>query len=262
MPAWVYCAIMWPESTPGSKARNGFSPPLRRLVEEAVGAPLAHARHVGHRDREEVEHVADRRAVEVAVRLQPPSSVTTGLSIALFQLARGDRARVLDGVARGAVHLRGAAQRVGVLHPGEPARPMAGDHGGAGEHLPHGPRRDGLTGMRPQRLQVGGEHGVGSRESLDAHRGGEVGGGQQGVEVGEREDEHPEHAVGAVDERETLLLGSTTARCRPRRALGGGTRSPSRVAHLPLAHQRQRAVRERGQVAGAAELAVLARRPG
>ena len=25
-PAWVYCAIMWPESTPGSPARNGGRP--------------------------------------------------------------------------------------------------------------------------------------------------------------------------------------------------------------------------------------------
>ena len=29
--AWVYCAIMWPESTPGSSARNGGSPWLRAL---------------------------------------------------------------------------------------------------------------------------------------------------------------------------------------------------------------------------------------
>ena len=29
MPAWVYWAIMWPESTPGSSARNAFSPWLR-----------------------------------------------------------------------------------------------------------------------------------------------------------------------------------------------------------------------------------------
>ena len=29
IPAWVYCAIMWPESTPGSSARNGGRPALR-----------------------------------------------------------------------------------------------------------------------------------------------------------------------------------------------------------------------------------------
>ena len=40
-----------------------------RLVEEAVGAPLGHAREVGDGDRQEVEHVADGRAVEVAVGL-------------------------------------------------------------------------------------------------------------------------------------------------------------------------------------------------
>ena len=39
------------------------------LVEEAVGAPLAHARDIRRRDREKVEHVAERCAVEVAVGL-------------------------------------------------------------------------------------------------------------------------------------------------------------------------------------------------
>jgi hypothetical protein len=29
IPAWVYCAIMWPESTPGSCARKAGSPWLR-----------------------------------------------------------------------------------------------------------------------------------------------------------------------------------------------------------------------------------------
>jgi hypothetical protein len=29
--AWVYWAIMWPESTPGSSARNGGSPWLRSV---------------------------------------------------------------------------------------------------------------------------------------------------------------------------------------------------------------------------------------
>ena len=69
--AWVYCAIMWPESTPGSSARNGGRPWLRGRVEEPVGAPLADRGDVGGDDRQEVEHVGDRRAVEVAVGLDP-----------------------------------------------------------------------------------------------------------------------------------------------------------------------------------------------
>ena len=71
--------------------------------------------------------------------------------------------------------------------------------------------------------------------------------------------QHAEHAVGAVDQRQALLLGAARrARCRRRRrrrrvgiSVAGG------VAHVALAHQRQRAVRQRREVARAAERAVL-----
>lgn len=54
IPAAVYWAIIRPESVPGSSARKGKS--VAALgVEEAVGAPLAHARDVRGDDREEVQ---------------------------------------------------------------------------------------------------------------------------------------------------------------------------------------------------------------
>ena len=74
----------------------------------------------------------------------------------------------------------------------------------------------------------------------------------------QRQHQHAEHAVGAVDQRQALLLGQ-----HDRRDAGGGERVGGRpqravgVADLALADQRQRAVRERGEVAGAAERAVL-----
>ena len=71
MPACVYWAIMWPESTPGSAARNRFKAAGPVRIEETVGAALADAGHIRGRDREEVEHVAYRSAVEVAVRFEP-----------------------------------------------------------------------------------------------------------------------------------------------------------------------------------------------
>ena len=78
-------------------------------------------------------------------------------------------------------------------------------------------------------------------------------------EVGQRHHEHPEHPVGAVDQREALLgdeLDRGRGR-RPRAPRAAGIRYAVGVAHLALADQRQRAVRERGEVAGAAERAVL-----
>ena len=71
IPAAVYWAIMWPESTPGVVGEERRQPVAAGGVEEPVGAPLAHAGDVGDRDGEEVEHVADRGAVEVAVGLDP-----------------------------------------------------------------------------------------------------------------------------------------------------------------------------------------------
>ena len=68
----------------------------------------------------------------------------------------------------------------------------------------------------------------------------------------------PEHAVGAVDQREALLLAQLDGLDA---SLGQrlGSRAPRalRVAHDALAHDRQRAVGQRGKVARAAEAAVL-----
>ena len=63
-----------------------------------------------------------------------------------------------------------------------------------------------LAGLRAQRLQVGGEGPVGAEQRLDASsRRSMSARAQQHVEVGERQDEHAEDAVGAVDERQALL---------------------------------------------------------
>ena len=113
--------------------------------------------------------------------------------------------------------------------------------------------------MRAEPVQVVGEHVVGAEQTLDAHRGRDVGRGHQHVEVGQRQHEHPEHAVGAVDQRQALLLGQGH-RLQPgrRRApSAAGRDSPAAVADDPLADQRQRTVRQRGEVTRAAETAVL-----
>ena len=110
----------------------------------------------------------------------------------------------VERVARGAVDLRRAAERVGVLHArvadrgGSPRSPSP-RAGGAGS------RRSPLARVRPERQQVGGEGAVGAEQRLDRHRGRDVGEPEQRAEVVEREHEHAEDAVGAVDEREALL---------------------------------------------------------
>ena len=58
--------------------------------------------------------------------------------------------------------------------------------------------------------------------------------------------------------RPSLALSSTGAEPGGGQRVGGRHQGAVGVAHLALAHQRQRAVRQRGQVAGAAQRAVLA----
>ena len=57
---------------PGVTREEGRQSEAAIHVEETVGAPLAHRRDVSERDREEVEHVPDRRAVEVTVARERP----------------------------------------------------------------------------------------------------------------------------------------------------------------------------------------------
>ena len=73
--ATIPAAVYWAIIEPGVDARVVGEERRQAVaagdVEEPVGAALAHRGHVGDRDREEVEDVPDRRAVEVAVRLDP-----------------------------------------------------------------------------------------------------------------------------------------------------------------------------------------------
>lgn len=161
------------------------------------------------------------------------------------------------GVPPGPGDLRGAAHGVRVLHarrvvlvvPGELRTLQHGQHvGGAGA----------LAGVRPDGVQLGREDLLGAEQRLERQGGGDVGGLVQVLEVGERHDEHAQHAVGAVQKGETLLLAQLDGRdaVGGEQLAGGGddTVGPLGVA---FAHQRQGAVAERREVAGAPEGPVL-----
>ena len=156
------------------------------------------------------------------------------------------------------MHLRGATQGVGVLHAVAVRSPVGGHHAGVLQDRRQVGRRGGLAGVRPDRLELGGEDPVGGELGLHRHGRRDVRRTHQEGEVGQRQDEHPEHPVGAVDQREALL-GRELDRRQPRglERLRRRHQLTVRVAHVALADQRQRAVRERREVAGAAERAVL-----
>ena len=144
--------------------------------------------------------------MEVAVRFDPTIERHDRIVDGAGQFDSGHPASVIDGVSGCSVHLGGAAQRVRVLHPGEPGSTMRGDRAGVLQHGAHVCGAGRLTGMRSQCLKVAGEHGIRAREALDAHRRCEVGSVQQVVEVTDGDGEHPEHPVGSIDEGKSLLL--------------------------------------------------------
>ena len=114
-------------------------------------------------------------------------------------------------------------------------------------------------------LEVGREHPVGAQQRLDAHRRGQVRVLEQRREVVAGQHQRPEHPVGAVDQRQPLLLGQHD-RLDPGGAqgVGGGPELllPSRSRTMPSPISGQRGVRQRGEVAGAAQAAVLVNETG
>ena len=227
-------------------------------VEHPVGASLGDTRDVGDRDGQEVQHRGDRGAVEVAVGFHPAIRQHDRIVDGAGQFSAGDQAGVGGGVPGRAVHRRRAPQRVGVLHPGVLVAGVRGDDRRSGQRGGDPRGADGLTGLRAQRLQVGGEHPVGAHQRLHRHRRREIRCIQEHLEVGERHHQHAQHAVGAVDQRQALLLGQHD-RGQPLlgERLGGRAAASARVDHLALADQRQRDCRQRREIAGAAERSVL-----
>ena len=100
------------------RGQEGIEPAVARLVEEPVGPALGDAGQVGDGDGQEVQHVADRGAVEVAVGLDPAVEGDHRVVDGRAELDQRDPFGMIHGVAYGTGDLRRAAQRVGVLDPG------------------------------------------------------------------------------------------------------------------------------------------------
>ncbi len=258
--AALYWASISPESTPGSAARNGGQPVGAGRVEVAVDPPFGHRGQVGEGDGEEVGDVAERGAVEVAARRHPAVGKDHRVVDGAGQLAVDDGAGVVEGVAAGADHLGGAAQRVGVLDPGvvdagarrrrrsRPGRPACWP--------PTRPDRGGAAG-RPVRAGRPGRSRAGLRPTWPP----------------------PPRRCAAAGRcrRRPGRDGRACRRCRwsgpgplwPRGRAGPARRPPGRRPRprsgrpapsidLAFPDQGQGHVRQRGQVAAAAERAVLA----
>ena len=119
-------------------------------------------------DGQEVQDVRHGRTVEVAIGAHAAVGQDNGVVDGRGQFAGCHEFRMVNGVTHGTGNLRGAAQRVGILHPGVPHL-VGSDNRRIRQHAEHVVGAGCLAGMRTQRsVQFGQEHLVGTQQRLDA----------------------------------------------------------------------------------------------
>jgi uracil-DNA glycosylase len=223
-------------------------------VDEPFDPSLGDAREFGDRHRRRVERERERLAVEVAVRdelaLVDEHERIVGRGVELD----ADRVRrVVEEVARGAVHLRRTAQRVRVLHLVAPA--VRFDDRRAVEEPEDIRGRSDLAAQRPKRVDLGEERGARPVQRLDRESACDVRSAREPPGADEAEREHRRHELRPVDEREPFLRGEAdrleAGACKRR----GAGKSLAADPRLALADERQCEMRERREVARGADRA-------
>ena len=224
-----------------------------RGIEQSIETTLADAGEPHRRGGERVHRDRDRLTVEVAPRhdvavlRQHDRVVRDGV-----QLDLEDAAREREHVAGRSVDLRGAAERVRVLHE-VLAVPVRREDRRALEEEPEVRGARGLPRMRAEALEPVVERRVRAEGRLDRHRRNHVGSpGERRQPLG-RERPDREHPLRPVHEREAFLRlererSEARAPERVRGGLGAGLGQ-----HLPRPDQWQREIGERREIAGGAE---------
>ena len=252
--AATYCGIMNPELSPPSWVRNagrpsesdGFASRSTRRSEMDANSASAIA------DR--VEGERKRLAVEVAVGdelvlLDEDERVVGGR----VELDRDRRLRVREEIAARAVHLRRAPERVGVLHLVAPAVRLEDRRAFEQAERCWPPTRPDPAAVAAR----GSRAGSSTREPCSASS--ESAQARSAVFASRRARTSASapaarHELRPVDERETLLrlrAGSARDPTRARASAPGSILAVDRAE--PLAHQREREVGERREVAGGAD---------
>ena len=242
--AAVYWAIISPEFTPASVGEERRQPVRAGAVEHAVGAALGDRADIGHRDGEEVGGVARAGAPwKLPHDSTRPSGRTIGLSMADTSSTLGDAARRSATVSRAAPCTCGVQRSEYASCTRSSPLAVAGDDRRTGEQARRLAALRRLAGLRAQTLQVVGEGAVGAEQRLDGHGRDDVGDDQEVVEVVEGQQQHAEHAVGAVDEREPFLRAQRERASVRRRPSASAARHHLAVGRrrLALADQHERA---------------------
>ena len=243
--ACVYWAIISPELTPGvggEERRQARASASRRAAGRCAARRSRRPRRPRSRGSRRRSRAARRGSCRTTRRGRraAPSGCRSPTRSSAPATALGVRERV----ARGAVHLRRAAQRVGVLHA-VVAVAVAGDDRRAGEQRAQVRGAGRLAGLRAQRdrgpRRRRGRCRAAPRPTSPRRRRPTRSSASRSCE---REQQHAEHAVGAVDQREALLgaaasSGSMPGRARAPRPPGAASPSASSTSPSPISTSAQ-----------------------
>ncbi len=167
------------------------------------------------------------------------------------ELGRDRVLDVVEQVARRAVHLRRAAQRVRVLHLVAPAVRL--DDRRAVEQAQHVARRRALTAQRPQLVHLRDERVARALQRLERERARAVGGLRQPERANERERACAAmNCVPLISDSPSFATSRTGSSPAARERVGA-VEQLAVEPRLPFADERQREVRERREVAGGAD---------
>ncbi len=212
--------------------------------------------HVGRGDRRVVEDETNGRAVEVsaghdvALRRKDQRVVRGAVHLALE-----DGPAVLEGVARRAMNLGHAPQRVVVLNPS--AAPVRLADRAAREQPAQIRRGIERSRMRPGADDPRIEGDIGAAGGVDRRCARQVGDPREKESAVEGEAAHGNGHLDPVDESQALLCAERDrADARPPEGSGGPQR-PALEPRLALADQEESQVSERREVSGGAHGALL-----
>jgi len=232
-------------------------------VEEAVGAALADGGELGERARGVVQPERQRFPVEVPAgddggavgaagpRVDAVAVEHEGVVGRAVELGLDGVPEVAEGVPDGAVDLRQAANRVGVLDA--VAVPVALHDLAVGGEPFDVPRARRLAVVGPDLVDGGvAVRGRGHRH-LGRQRAGGVGGPQHALGVHEHERRQPRRQLGAVDERQPLLRAERDGLQSGRRKRLVAGQAVALHPRFSFADEHEAEVREWREVAARAE---------
>ena len=266
--AAVYWSSIIPLLRPASSARNGGRPESRPSISSAVRRSLIEpSSAIASAAKSIASATGSPWKLPPEITRPPPVATASGSASvpsgkdervvgAAVDLDLEDAARVPERVADGAVDLRDAADRVGVLDLVRLAMVRVLQPGVAQEVAQLGGDAP-LTGVRARGVVGGRERDVGPEQRLDAHRADDRRRAGKRLRGQDRERSDRSHLLRAVEQRQPFLRLEASG-SRPTAASASAPRH-DRAADFGLAaaDQRPAEVRERRQVAGRADGALL-----